>query len=66
MKNKRKEKRRLRLRMYIIIWNKIIRLTMAKVNRKKIHKNILETLITTTINLQLKVQELEDKKQYRV
>ncbi len=66
MKNRRKEKRRLRLRMYIIIWNKIIKLTMAKVNRKKIHKNILETLITTTINLQLKIQELEDKKQYRI
>ncbi len=66
MKNRRKEKRRLRLRMYIIIWNKIIKLTMAKVNRKKIHKNILETLITTTINLQLKIQEFEDKKQYRV
>ncbi len=66
MKNRRKEKRRLRLRMYIIIWNKIIKLTMAKVNRKKIHKNILETLITTTINLQLKLHELEDKMQYRV
>ncbi len=62
MKNIRREKRRLRLRMYTIIWNKIIQQTVAQVKRKQIHKNILEILITTIINLQLKIQELEHKR----
>ncbi len=58
-------KRKLRLHLYTIIWNVIIKQAYNNVKRSRIQKNVLELLVRKIIKLQLKLQNKHDQHKHK-